>query len=52
VTASLPGRVLHLTDASNWPAIRAAGLLTARTLVERCVEDQALRDQYLARPRR
>jgi hypothetical protein len=51
VTADLPGRVLHLTHAENWPAIRVQGLLTARTLVERCVADQGGRDQYLARPR-
>lgn len=48
---ALPARVLHLTHARNWPAIRVAGLLTARALVERCVADAALRDQYLAHPR-
>jgi hypothetical protein len=51
VTAALPGRVLHLTTAHNWPAIRRAGLLTARTLVERSTDDAALRNQYLAQPR-
>lgn len=48
---TLPSRVLHLTHARNWPAIRVAGLLTARSLVERCVGDRGLQDEYLARPR-
>lgn len=47
----LPSRVLHLTHARNWPAIRVAGLLTARSLVERCVDGQGLQDEYLTRPR-